>query len=1036
MGHPRTAVLAASFLSVAGLALVGCKTSESITSLPDAQPDSGWVFSEVQANTFTNSRQERPSVAPTADGGMVVAWASRRQEDGSYGVYAQRLDPVGRKIGGEVHVNQRTAGGQDEPAVAVTDDGEVWIAWSSTHTDGQGKAIMLRRYAMTPFGIEPITNETIANATTVGDQSTPAIAIGGNGDVLLAWTQTLDDRSNIITRAFNTLGEPVSEESTIAATKGAIDRRASLATTPGGFTLVWSRQSDGAASWDVIAHRVNALGAPLGQPIMVGDTDALRIEPSIAADASGATVIAWLEQDASGVAYHAVAQRFDSQLSPVGEEYHPATTSASRHSGVAVAAATDGRFLLIWNEEGEKIDTDGHPVMLADVMAQRFDADGATDGESFTINTPRDRRQAMSIAAVAPRVCWTDRDQLIAAWEGATESDSRGVGVTIANPASIAGATPVEIAAAPTTESFAAAFPEFDPTFVPEPREANVRGAGPDFGFVGIPATGWNPPDPDIAVGPGHVVVVANGGIGWLTKAGDAQFQQNIAGGGGFWGAQGASGFVFDPIALYDIHSDRFVVAATERDDVGQSYIVLAISETSDPNDGWVKFRQNVESVAQGIDFPNLGVDEEAVYVSVGFFGPTTGSHIFAYDKADLIAGTLSGQITQTAGGPIVTAGVYDYSTGNPNYYSVTSFSSGSDQLRLFAVVDPLGGHNLIQTTINLPNSHTSPPGAPQAGTSNLADTIDIRIKHAVYRNGSLWCSHGVNAGGVANARWYEIEMNGWPQSGQQPTLRQTGDINPGPGIFTWFPDISVDDEGNAAISYNRSSSSEFISIERAVRKAGDPLGTFRPAVVSQVSTSPETGDRWGDYSGVHEDPTEPGVFWASLEYRTSSWRTWVAKFSAVNANPANFDLVSPLNNQTLATTTPNFAWTAALDADSYTITIADNQSMSSVVHEQSGIVGTSYIPPDGVLDCASEYFWSVTADNLGGSSVSTPVARSFTASLLGDLSGDGVVDTADLGGMIGAFGSTQAFGDINGDGVVDTADLGILLGAFGSSCN
>ncbi|MCB9837752.1 MAG: hypothetical protein H6813_00295 [Phycisphaeraceae bacterium] len=53
---------------------------------------------------------------------------------------------------------------------------------------------------------------------------------------------------------------------------------------------------------------------------------------------------------------------------------------------------------------------------------------------------------------------------------------------------------------------------------------------------------------------------------------------------------------------------------------------------------------------------------------------------------------------------------------------------------------------------------------------------------------------------------------------------------------------------------------------------------------------------------------------------------------------------------------------------------------------------------------------------------------------LVGDLNLDGVVDTADLGLLLGAFGTPGPVGDINGDMVVDTADLGLLLGNFGAS--
>jgi hypothetical protein len=53
---------------------------------------------------------------------------------------------------------------------------------------------------------------------------------------------------------------------------------------------------------------------------------------------------------------------------------------------------------------------------------------------------------------------------------------------------------------------------------------------------------------------------------------------------------------------------------------------------------------------------------------------------------------------------------------------------------------------------------------------------------------------------------------------------------------------------------------------------------------------------------------------------------------------------------------------------------------------------------------------------------------------LVGDINGDGIVDTADLGILIGAFGGPGPAGDINGDGVVDTADLGLLISRFGDT--
>jgi hypothetical protein len=49
------------------------------------------------------------------------------------------------------------------------------------------------------------------------------------------------------------------------------------------------------------------------------------------------------------------------------------------------------------------------------------------------------------------------------------------------------------------------------------------------------------------------------------------------------------------------------------------------------------------------------------------------------------------------------------------------------------------------------------------------------------------------------------------------------------------------------------------------------------------------------------------------------------------------------------------------------------------------------------------------------------------------DLSGDGIVDGADLGTLLGAWNTSDAAADLNGDGTVDGADLGDLLGSWGA---
>jgi formylglycine-generating enzyme required for sulfatase activity len=67
--------------------------------------------------------------------------------------------------------------------------------------------------------------------------------------------------------------------------------------------------------------------------------------------------------------------------------------------------------------------------------------------------------------------------------------------------------------------------------------------------------------------------------------------------------------------------------------------------------------------------------------------------------------------------------------------------------------------------------------------------------------------------------------------------------------------------------------------------------------------------------------------------------------------------------------------------------------------------------------------------------SLATLMASPALGQCPGDITGNGVVDGADLGSVLGAWesdGTTQPGSDINSDGIVNGADLAILIGAFG----
>ena len=83
-----------------------------------------------------------------------------------------------------------------------------------------------------------------------------------------------------------------------------------------------------------------------------------------------------------------------------------------------------------------------------------------------------------------------------------------------------------------------------------------------------------------------------------------------------------------------------------------------------------------------------------------------------------------------------------------------------------------------------------------------------------------------------------------------------------------------------------------------------------------------------------------------------------------------------------------------------------------------------------GINDLGQVAFHYVLDDGREGIALATPVSNPVP----GDLNGDGCVDQADLGILLGAYGA-GAGGDLDGDGDTDQADLGVLLGNYGNGC-
>lgn len=159
------------------------------------------VGGEFRVNTYTTGYQGRIDLAAEPGGGFMVAWHSSDQDGDGLGVFGQQYDAAAAPAGGEFRVNGVTTDLQRNPAVAAIADGDFVVAWHSRYQDGGHYGIFARRYGDLIFqdGFESASLGRWSSAETDGADLTvsgPA-ALAGTGAGLQAF---VDDTNPLFVR--------------------------------------------------------------------------------------------------------------------------------------------------------------------------------------------------------------------------------------------------------------------------------------------------------------------------------------------------------------------------------------------------------------------------------------------------------------------------------------------------------------------------------------------------------------------------------------------------------------------------------------------------------------------------------------------------------------------------------------------------------------------------------------------------------------------------------------------------------------------
>ncbi len=260
---------------------------------------------EFQVNTFANGYQGAPDIAMDTDGDFVVVWQSRYQDSPAgfdEGVYAQRYSAAGLPQGPEFRVSTYTTGQQEEPAVAMDDDGNFVVAWDGTGNSGGGV------YAQR-FDAAGVAQGTEFLVDSPG--FSPAVAMDADGDFVVAWYDSTGIHAQRYDAAGLAQGPEFLVDSSVWNPTLAMD-------ADGGFIVAWEGCVNDSicANCDLLAQRYRATGEPKGGDILIDNSSAdlptnnALHHGAVAMDADGDFVAAWQSQGQDGDGWGIFAQRF------------------------------------------------------------------------------------------------------------------------------------------------------------------------------------------------------------------------------------------------------------------------------------------------------------------------------------------------------------------------------------------------------------------------------------------------------------------------------------------------------------------------------------------------------------------------------------------------------------------------------------------------------------------------------------------------------------------------------------------------------
>jgi len=328
-------------------------------------------------NSYQQADQVNSDITGLEDGGFLITWQSYEQDGSDYGIYAQRYDVDGSRIGGEVRVNDYTDSAQEKPEITSLDSGGYVITWMSEGQDGSEAGVYVRVYDADG---NVSTDEILVNSSVNLDQANPTVTTLDNGSFVVSWQSNhqVENGYDIYAKIYSADGVVLKSDfllNSVTDSEQATPNITNLSN--GGFATSWvTTDATGIASIAVRTFDQN------GKPILTQDLAitegnlTVGSKPEVSGLDDGSFVLVWASDDGQTSAIY--SSRYDQDGTAIFEEKEISSSYISVQTEPHVVALEDGGYLVSWTDVSPETGE-------ASVYAKQFDQNSESINGNFEV---------------------------------------------------------------------------------------------------------------------------------------------------------------------------------------------------------------------------------------------------------------------------------------------------------------------------------------------------------------------------------------------------------------------------------------------------------------------------------------------------------------------------------------------------------------------------------------------------------------------------------------------------------------------------